>query len=190
MVSEQIVRAQAVAASSQPLVEEGFELRVERHVAVAVELADRHPKPVGRTDLHDGVDGQVDELAAPQAGAGQQLDTQPYKWIGVFPCGAEEFGGGRIVKEARQGFIEDGEVTTKEQHSRGSVIACPLHQADEHHVERSEITGDCAAAEQRRAAPTPSNCGSGCQVAFEGFDVAPTYVSEAADVGSADSQKA
>jgi hypothetical protein len=31
---------------SQPLVEEGFELRVERHVAVAVELADRHPKPV------------------------------------------------------------------------------------------------------------------------------------------------
>jgi hypothetical protein len=29
-----------------------------------VQLADRHPQPVSRADLDDGIDGQVDELAA------------------------------------------------------------------------------------------------------------------------------
>src|SRR5262252_8962154 len=92
MISKEVVSAQAVAALSKPFVEEGFELGVEWDVAVAVQLANGHPEPVCRADLHDGVDGQVDELATTQAGAGQQFDAQARKRIGFCPCGAEEFG--------------------------------------------------------------------------------------------------
>jgi hypothetical protein len=41
-----------------PIVEQWFELWVQRDVAVVVELADRDPQPVGGADLHDSVDSE------------------------------------------------------------------------------------------------------------------------------------
>jgi len=41
---------------TDPVVEHVLELRVQRDVAVVVELADRDPKPVGGADLDNGVD--------------------------------------------------------------------------------------------------------------------------------------
>ena len=42
-----------------PVVEEFFQLWVQRNVAVVVQLADRDPQPVGGADLHDRVDGKL-----------------------------------------------------------------------------------------------------------------------------------
>ena len=53
-----------------PVVEQLFELWVQRDVAVVVQLADRDPQPVGRADLHDRVDGEGQQLATTDAGAG------------------------------------------------------------------------------------------------------------------------
>jgi hypothetical protein len=89
MVGEQIVGARVVAASSKPVVEQRFELGVEWDVAVAVQLANGHPEPVCRADLHDGVDGQVDELATTQTSAGQHLDAQTHKRVSVCPRGED-----------------------------------------------------------------------------------------------------
>ena len=100
---------------------------MQRDVAIAVQLADGHPQPVGRADLDHGIDGQVDEFAAAQAGAGQHLHAEPDKGIGVGPRGAEQFGGRRVVEEARQRLIEDGEIAGKEQDARGA--SSPAHSA-------------------------------------------------------------
>ena len=43
-----------------PVVEEVLELGGQGNVAVVVELPDGNPQPVGRTDLHDGVDGEAE----------------------------------------------------------------------------------------------------------------------------------
>jgi len=44
---------------------------VQRDVAVVVELADRDPKPVGGADLDNGVDGEGEQFAFADAGAGE-----------------------------------------------------------------------------------------------------------------------
>ena len=108
VVGEQVVGAQGVAALGEPVVEEGFELGVQRDVAIAVQLADGHPQPVGRADLDYGVDGQVNEFAAAQASAGEDLHAEADKGVGVGPRRAEQFGRRRVVEEARQGPIDDG----------------------------------------------------------------------------------
>jgi hypothetical protein len=56
---------------------------VQRDVAVDVQSADRDAQPVGGADLHDGVDGQGEQLTAADAGAGEELDDQPGQWVGV-----------------------------------------------------------------------------------------------------------
>jgi len=56
---------------ADPVVEHVLELWVQRDVAVVVELADRDPEPVGRADLDDGVDGESEQFAFADAGAGE-----------------------------------------------------------------------------------------------------------------------
>jgi len=48
---------------------------VERDVAVVVELADRDPQPERGTDLNDSVDGEAEEFAEADTGAGEDLDA-------------------------------------------------------------------------------------------------------------------
>src|SRR5712691_5646671 len=150
MVGEQVVRTQGVAPSTEPLVEEGFKLRMEWDVAIAVQLADRHPQPVRRANLDNGIDGQIDELAATQASAGEHLHTQAGERIGVGPCCPEQFGRRRIVEKAWQRLVEDREVAGKEQDASRSVIACPFRETSERHAEGSQVTGYRSAAQQRR----------------------------------------
>ena len=66
-----------------PLVKEGFELGVKRDVAVVVELAQRNAQPERGADLNDGVSGETQELADPDAGAGQDLDAQSCEGVGL-----------------------------------------------------------------------------------------------------------
>jgi hypothetical protein len=65
---------------------------MEWNIAVAVQLADGHPQPVRRANLNHGIDGQIDELAAAQTRAGQNLDAQADKRISVCARRAEQLG--------------------------------------------------------------------------------------------------
>ena len=86
---QKAIRAQSGGSvAGDPVVEQFFQLRVQRDVAVVVELADRDPQPVGRADLHDRVDGEGEQFAAADAGAGEQFDDQPGQRIGVGAGGA------------------------------------------------------------------------------------------------------
>ena len=76
MFGEEVVGAQRVGAGARSSRRELFELRVQRDVAVVVELADRDPQPERRADLHDSVDGEVEQLASANPGAGQELDDE------------------------------------------------------------------------------------------------------------------
>ena len=58
-----------------PVVEQVFEVGVEWDVAVVVELADRDPHPERGTDLNDGIDGEAEEFAEADTGAGKDQDT-------------------------------------------------------------------------------------------------------------------
>ena len=66
-----------------PVVEHLLELWVQRDVAVVVELADGDAQPEGGADLHDGVDGETEELALADPGAGQELDYQSRQRVRV-----------------------------------------------------------------------------------------------------------
>src|SRR6266508_4247187 len=102
LVDEQQAGTQPLGSLVEPLVEHGLELGVQGDVAVVVELADRDAQPVGRADLHDGVDGEADEFAFAHAGAGEQLDGQADERVGVGAGSLEELGGGAVVEEPRQ----------------------------------------------------------------------------------------
>jgi len=71
-----------------PVIKQLFELWVQRDVAVVVQLADRDAQPVGGSDLDDTVDGQREQFAAADAGAGKQFDDQPRQRIGIAASGA------------------------------------------------------------------------------------------------------
>ena len=96
-----------IPAVSARCVEQVFELRVQRDVAVGVHLADRDPKPVGRADLHDRIDGECEQLAAADAGTGEQLDDQSGQRIGVSAGGAQQLGRGGVVEKPRQRLVDD-----------------------------------------------------------------------------------
>ena len=56
-------RAWLAAPVIEPLVKQGFHARVQRNVAVAVELADRDVQPVPVADPHDRIGAEAEELA-------------------------------------------------------------------------------------------------------------------------------
>jgi hypothetical protein len=93
-----------------PVVQQLLELRVERDVAVVVELADRDAQPVGRADLHDCVGGQAEQFAAADAGAGQQFDDEPGERVGIGAGNAQQPGCGSVVEEPGQRLVDDGQV--------------------------------------------------------------------------------
>ncbi|GLB92574.1 hypothetical protein Mkiyose1088_18080 [Mycobacterium kiyosense] len=74
---------------ADPVVEQLFELRVQRDVAVIVQFADRDPQPVSRADLHDRIGSEGQQLAAADPSAGKQLDDQPRQRVRVGAGGAQ-----------------------------------------------------------------------------------------------------
>ena len=78
-----------------------FELGVQGDVAVGAELSERNVQPVRGADLHDRVDGQIEELAFAQPGPGEELDRQPSERVGVLASGAQQLCGRGVVDEAR-----------------------------------------------------------------------------------------
>ena len=138
-VDEQPRLAQAGRAVGDPLVEQLLELRVQRDVAVGAQLPERHVQPVRGADLHDRVDRQIEELAAPKPGAGEELDREPGERVGSLARGAQQLLRGAVVDEPRQRVIAARDVTGEHQHTGGSVLAVPFAEALQAHPQRAEM---------------------------------------------------
>src|ERR1700747_3891272 len=82
VLDEQVAAAQAGWSAGEPLVEEVLQLRVQGNVAVVAQLAQRHVQPVGGTDLHYGIDCEIEEFTITHAGSGQELDTEAHARVG------------------------------------------------------------------------------------------------------------
>jgi hypothetical protein len=63
-------------------------------------------KPACGADLHHRVDRQLQELATPQAGAGEKLDGQTRERIISRAGGLDQLLRGAVVDEARQRIVE------------------------------------------------------------------------------------
>ncbi len=102
----------------EPGVEEVFELGVQRDIAVGAQLAERHVQPVGGADLHDRVDGEVEEFAFAQPGAGQEFHGQADERVGVGAGGLQQLGERAVVEEAGQRLVAQRQVAGEHQHAR------------------------------------------------------------------------
>lgn len=158
---EQVGAAKTGGPLGEPGVEEVFELWVQRDVAVRAELADGHVEPVGGSDLHDGVDGEVQELAFAQPGAGQELHGQAHERVGVGAGGLQQLGERAVVEEAGQGRVAQRQVAVEDQHRGRHVVAVPFGEALEAGAQPAEMLGQPGLGEG--AAP---GRGAGRQVQF------------------------
>jgi hypothetical protein len=68
--------------------DEGQQLRVQRDVAVVVQLADRDVQPVPGADLHDRVVLEADQLVDPQPGPDQDFADDADEQAGLVLGGA------------------------------------------------------------------------------------------------------
>jgi hypothetical protein len=84
-----------------------FELWMQRDVAVVVQLADGDTPPERRADGHHRVDGQDEQFAFADPGAGEQLDDQPVWRVGVRAGGAAQLGRSGVVNEPGQWLVCD-----------------------------------------------------------------------------------
>lgn len=75
----------------KPLIDHHLQLRVQRHIAIVVEFADRDPQPVGRSDLDHGVDRQAEEFALAHPGPGEQFDREATELVVKLSRSGHEF---------------------------------------------------------------------------------------------------
>ena len=116
--------------------------RVERDVAVVVELADRDAQPERVADADHGVVAQRGELPGAHAGAGEQLDHQSASRVGVDGEGGHELGGGRVVEELRERLVGLREVTGEDRHLAGGVVVVPVDDPFEERAQQPEVVTD------------------------------------------------
>jgi hypothetical protein len=138
---EQVGAAQTGRPGRHPLIEQLLQLRVQGDVAVGAQLAERHVQPVRGADLHDGVDGEVQELALAQAGAGEELHRQPHERVRIVAGGLQQFGERAVVKKTRQRLVTDRHIAAEDQHRARHVAAAPLGQALEACAQGTEGVG-------------------------------------------------
>ena len=174
VLGEQVRGAQAGGPCGEPGVEEVFELGVQRDVAVGAELAERHVEPVGGADLHDGVDGEVEELAFAQAGAGQEFHGQADERVGVGAGGLQQLGERAVVQEAGQRLVAQRQVAGEHQHRGGDVAAVPLGEPLEAGAQGAEVLGEADLGQFPAAGRWPAG-----QVQLVGLDVAAAKVGDA-----------
>ena len=104
----------------EPVVDQLDEHRVQRHVAVVVELADGDAQPVGVADADHGVGLERGELAGAHAGAGEELDHEPPPGVRIGGERGHELRCGGVVEELREWFVTLGEVTGVDRRPAGA----------------------------------------------------------------------
>src|SRR6266568_3691591 len=185
VLGEQVRAAQAGGPPGEPGVEEVFELGVQRDVTVGAQLAERHVQPVSGADLHHGVDGEVEELAFAQAGAGQELHGQADERVGVGAGGLQQLGECRVVEEAGQRLVAQRQVAGEHQHPGGDVAAVPFGEPLEAGAQGAEVLGEADLGQVPAAGRGPAG-----QVQLVVLDVAAAEVGDAGDLRGVASQPA
>ncbi|BCO34927.1 hypothetical protein MHEC_27950 [Mycobacterium heckeshornense] len=177
---QKVIGAQPIGSMvGDPVIKEFFELWVQRDVAVVVQLADRDAQPVGGSDLHDGVDGEGQQLAAAYPGAGKQFNDQPRQRIGLAAGSAQQLGCCGVVEEPRQRLVDDGQVAGEHQCPGRRVRVAPLGDPGEKAVQVDQRVLDADPVE-RLAGGWP---GVRAQPRLECLDVFAPEISAAGDVG-------
>jgi integrase len=185
VLDEEVRGAQAGGPCGEPAVQEVLELGVQRDIAVGAQLAERHVQPVGGADLHDGVDGKVEELAFAQAGAGQELHGQADERVGVGAGSLQQLGERAVVQEPGQRLVAQRQVAGEDQHRGGDIIAVPLGEPLEAGAQGAEVLGEADPGQFPAASRWP-----GSQVQLVGLDVAAAKAGDAGDLGGIASQPA
>ncbi len=142
VLGEQVRAAQAGGPAGEPVVEEVFELGVQRDVTVGAQLAERDVEPVGGADLHDRVDGQIEELALAQAGAGQEFHGQAGERVGVGAGGLQQLGERGVAGEAGQRLVAHRQVAGEHEHGGGNVVAVPFGEPLEAGAQGTEVLSE------------------------------------------------
>ena len=158
VLDEQVGGAQAGGPCGEPGVEEVFELGVQRDIAVGAEFAERHVQPVGGADLHDRIDGEVQEFAFAQAGAGQELHGQADERVGVGAGGLQQLGERAVVQEPGQRLVAERQVAGEDQHGGGDVAAVPLGEPLEAGAQGAEVLGEADLGQFPAAGRWPARC--------------------------------
>ena len=180
VVHEQPRLPQVRRPAGDPLVQQLLELRVQRDVAVGAQLPERHVQPVRGADLHDRVDLQVQELAAPQAGAGEELDRESRERIVGRARGLDQLLRGAVVDEPRQRVIELRHVTGEHQRPRRGVLAVPLGKPLQADPQGRELARDRALRQPPAAADSASARRAACSArCARGGDHGPAVTSGA-----------
>jgi hypothetical protein len=177
VLDEEVGAAEAGGPRCEPGVEQFFELGVQRYVAVRAEFADRHVKPVGGADLHDRVDGKVQELALAEAGAGQELHGQTHERVGVSTSGLQQLGERAVVEEAGQWRVAQWQVAVEDEHGDGDVVTVPLDETLEAGAQSADVFGQTRLGERATAGG-----GSSGEVQLVGLDVVAAKVSDTGDL--------
>ena len=110
----------AVVMACPPGVEQREKRRVQRHVAVVVELPDRDPQPPAVSDLHHGVTLERTQLTHAHPGAHEQLEGEPTQRIGLRRHRPGEAGGVAVVQELGSGSSGLGRSLAKIGHRGGA----------------------------------------------------------------------
>ena len=169
----------------EPAVEELFELGVQGDVAVVVQFADRDPQPVGGADLHDGVDGEVDELALAHAGAGEELDDETDQGVGVGASSDEQLRRGGIVEEPGQRVVLDRQVVGEERRPGWGVGDAPLDEPLEAQLHRVQPATHGVTVQSTAVVGGPLD-----EPALVVLDVAAAHLGRRTDVGVAAGEEA
>ena len=173
---EQVLAAQRRRSGCQPRIKELLQLGMQGDVAVRAELADRHVQPVGRANLDDGVDRQVQELALAKTGPSEELHRQADERVRVVAGRLQQLGCRGVIEETWQGAVAQWKVTSEYQDPGGDVVASPLRQPLEACAEAAEMLS------QADSAQVPATCGGAFgQMQFVDLDVPTGKVRHAGD---------
>jgi len=175
---EQVSAAQGVRAGGEPAVQQVFQLRVQRDVAVVAELPDRHVQPVGGPDLHHRIGGEVEEFALAKPGSGEKFHGESNERVIVGSGGLEQFGERGVVEEAWQRLIPDGQVAGENQYPRGGVVSVPFGEPLEAGAHRAQVFGEADRGQSAAAGRSPAG-----ELQFVGLDMGSAQVGDPADLG-------
>jgi hypothetical protein len=138
---DQVTRAWS--ASTGPVVDDEVDKdRVQRHVAVVVELAHGDAQPVELADADHGVVFEGRELADAHAGAGQEFNHEATAPVGVRREGGHELGRRGVVQVLGQRLVEDREVALVDQQPARRVVVAVFDEALEEGAEEAEALAD------------------------------------------------
>ena len=152
---------------------------VQWDVAVGAELPERHVQPVRGADLHDRVDGQIEELALAKTGPGEELDREPGERVRVLTRGAQQLRGRGVVDEPA-GAADRGVGCHRRTSARASGASSPSHSLSRSRHTRS--VPSCSASADASTAAAAADRWPLREVTLVALDVSASEIADRSDL--------